>query len=70
MQASVVSVVGFFVIVVLLGILLHRTFSKTNIYKKKVKDKGCIAGFLYINTLILLLYVLLVIILGVIKLIQ
>ena len=67
---SIASSIGFFVIVIVLGYLLHRILSKRSVYVKKVKGQGCIARILYISILLLLLYVVLIVIFGAIKLIN
>ncbi|MFT5890845.1 MAG: hypothetical protein ACI9Y7_000943 [Dokdonia sp.] len=69
-EYSYVSIIGFFVIVFILGYLLHRVLTKTGIYKRKIKGKGWVSKLLYIGSLILLLYILLLVIFGVIKLIS
>ena len=68
--SSIASSIGFLVIVIALGYLLHRIFSKKNVYLKKVKGQGCIARILYISILLLLLYIVLIVIFGAIKLIS
>ncbi len=68
--SSTVSIIGFFVIVFVLGYLLHRVLIKTGIYKRKIKGRGWISKLLYIGSLMLLLYILLLVIFGVIKLIS
>jgi len=64
------SIIGFFVIVLILGCLLHFALSKTNIYMKKVQSKGLLSKFLYFSILLVMLYMLLLVIFGIIKLIS
>ena len=63
------SIIGFFVIVLILGVLLHLALSKTSVYKRKIKAKGVLSKLLYSGILLVVLYMLLLIIFGVIKLI-
>lgn len=67
---GIASSIGFFVIVIVLGYLLHRILSKKKVYLRKVKGQGCIARILYISILLLLLYIVLIVIFGAIKLIS
>ncbi len=66
---SVSSIIGFFVIVLILGCLLHFALSKTDIYMRKVQSKGLLSKFLYFAVLLIMLYMLLLVIFGIIKLI-
>lgn len=63
------SIIGFFVIVIVLGVLLHVALSKTEVYSKKVRAKGFLPMFVYIGVFLILLYILLLIIFGLINLI-
>ena len=63
------SIIGFFVIVLILGVLLHLVLSKTSVYKRKIKAKGVLSKLLYSGIFLALLYILLLIIFGIIKLI-
>ena len=63
---SIASIIGFFVIVILLGWLLHFLFSRTKFYRNSIKGKALFTRLLYILTLLIVLYILLLIIFGVI----
>jgi hypothetical protein len=66
---SVASIIGFFVIVIILGCLLHFALSKTRMYKRKVQGKGVFSKIVYFVILLVMLYILLLVIFGVINLI-
>ena len=68
-EATTVSIIGFFVIVIVLGFLLHLGLSKTPLYSKKVRAKGLLPMFIYICVFSVALYILLLIIFGLIHLI-
>ncbi|MFC4635474.1 hypothetical protein ACFO3O_16310 [Dokdonia ponticola] len=68
-EATTVSIIGFFVIVIVLGFLLHLGLSKTALYSKKVRAKGLLPTFIYICVFLVALYILLLIIFGLIHLI-
>ncbi|WP_299763939.1 hypothetical protein [uncultured Dokdonia sp.] len=68
-EVSTASIIGFFVIVIVGGFFLHLVLSKTGIYKKRVKAKGFLAKFLYFGIFLILLYIVLLVIFGIIKLI-
>ncbi|WP_299211337.1 hypothetical protein [uncultured Dokdonia sp.] len=67
---SIASIIGFFVVVLTVGYVLHRILSKTGIYKKKIKGKGFFSGFLYTIVLIVVLYIVLLVIFGILNLID
>ncbi len=66
---NISSIIGFFVIVIVLGILLHLGLSKTGIYSRKVRGKGFLPKFIYAGIFLIVLYIVLLSIFGVINLI-
>jgi hypothetical protein len=69
-DVNIGSMIGFYAIVIVLGFFLHLGLSKTGLYKRKIKTKGFFSKFLYICIFLVILYILLLVIFGVIKLIS
>jgi len=68
-HVGIESIIGFFVIIIVIGGLLHFLLSKTSLYNRKIKKGEYLSKFIYLIIFLVLLYIALLTIFGVIKLI-